>query len=95
MEVDKILIEPYITEKSDYLNQKSKKGHIVVFKVHKKANKNQIKKAFYDLYKIKVLKINIINQPYRKTRFRNIVSRKPGFKKAILLLEPGKTIKFD
>lgn len=95
METDKILIEPYVTEKTEQLNQNSKKGQIVVFKVNKKANKNQIKKAIYDLYKIKVLKINIINQPYKKTRFRNILSKKPGFKKAIILLEPGKTIKFE
>lgn len=95
MDLDKILIEPYVTEKTEQLNQNSKKGQIIVFKVHKKANKNQIKKAIYDLYKIKVLKVNIINQPYRKTRFRNIISKKPGFKKAIILLEPGKTIKFE
>jgi hypothetical protein len=41
------------------------------------------------------MKVNIINQPYRKTRFRNIVTKKPGFKKAIITLEPGKTIKFE
>lgn len=91
----KILIEPYNTEKLEFLNQHSKKGQIVIFKVLKTATKHQIKQAIYNLYNIKVQKINIINQPYKKTRFRNIISRKPGFKKAIVLLEQGKTIQFE
>jgi len=95
MEIDKILIMPYITEKTEILNKNSKSGQIVVFKVHKNATKFMIKQAIYELYKVKVLKVNIINQPYRKTRFRNVVTKKPGFKKAIIKLEPGKTIKFE
>jgi ribosomal protein L23 len=54
-----------------------------------------IKEAIYRLYNVKALKVNIINQPYKKTRFRNIITKKPGFKKAIITLEPGKTIKFE
>ena len=95
MEIDKILIMPYITEKTEMLNQNSKKGQVIVFKVHKKATKTMIKQAIYELYKVKAMKVNIINQPYRKTRFRNIITKKPGFKKAIITLEPGKTIKFE
>jgi large subunit ribosomal protein L23 len=95
MEIDKILIMPYVTEKTEMLNQNSKKRQVVVFKVHKKATKTMIKQAIYELYKVKAMKVNIINQPYRKTRFRNIVTKKPGFKKAIITLEPGKTIKFE
>jgi large subunit ribosomal protein L23 len=95
MEIDKVLIMPYITEKTEMLNNKSKKGQIVVFKVHKKATKTMIKEAIYRLYNVKALKVNIINQPYKKTRFRNIITKKPGFKKAIITLEPGKTIKFE
>ncbi len=91
----KILISPYITEKMEYLNQNSKKGQIVIFKVNKKATKNQIKQAIYNMYKVKVKKVNIINQPYKKTRFRNIISKKSGFKKAILQLEIGSKIQFD
>lgn len=86
---------PYITEKTEMLKSNSKKGQIVVFKVHKNANKTLIKQAIYELYKVKALKVNIINQPYKKTRFRNVMTKKPGFKKAIVLLEPGKEIKFD
>ncbi len=95
MEIDKVLIMPYITEKTQMLNEKSKKGQVVVFKVNKNANKHMIKQAIYQLYNIKALKVNIINQPYKKTRFRNIQTKKPGFKKAIITLEPGKTISFE
>ncbi len=95
MEIEKILIMPYVTEKIQLLDSKSKKGQIVVFKVHKDANKSMIKEAIYKLYNIKALKVNIINQPYKRRRFRNIITKKPGFKKAIVTLEPGKTIKFE
>ncbi|GIX42821.1 MAG: 50S ribosomal protein L23 [Leptospiraceae bacterium] len=95
MEIDKVLIMPYVTEKTEMLNQNSKKGQVVVFKVHKNATKTMIKEAIYRLYNVKAMKVNIINQPYKKTRFRNIITKKPGFKKAIITLEPGKTIKFD
>lgn len=95
MEPEKILIMPYVTEKTEMLKNNSKKGQVVVFKVHKDANKTMIKQALYQLYKVRALKVNIINQPYRKTRFRNIITKKPGFKKAIITIEPGKEIKFD
>ncbi len=95
MEIDKVLIMPYVTEKTQRLNDISKKGQVVVFKVSKNATKNMIKQAIYELYKVKAMKVNIINQPYKKTRFRNIITKKPGFKKAIITLEPGKTITFE
>ncbi len=95
MDIDNILIMPYVTEKTQYLNQKSKTGQIIVFKVHPKANKTMIKNAIKNMYNLRVLDVKIINQPYRKARFKNKILRSPGFKKAIIKLEPGQTIKFD
>ena len=49
---------PIITEKATILSEQNK----TVFKVHEKANKKNIKKNIEKLFKVKVIKINIINR---------------------------------
>ena len=49
---------PIITEKATILSEQNK----TVFKVHDKANKKNIKKNIEKLFKVNVVKINIINQ---------------------------------
>ena len=48
---------PIITEKATILSEQNK----TVFKVHNKANKKSIKKSIEKLFKVNVIKINIIN----------------------------------
>ena len=48
---------PIITEKATILSEQNK----TVFKVHNKANKRNIKKILKKLYKVNVIKVNIIN----------------------------------
>ena len=52
---DKIL-SPVVTEKSTNLSEQSK----VVFKVLNKSNKKSLKKAVEKIFKVNVIKINII-----------------------------------
>ena len=49
---------PIITEKATILSEQNK----TVFKVHEKANKRSIKKNIEKLFKVSVVKVNIINQ---------------------------------
>ena len=49
---------PIITEKATILSEQNK----TVFKVHEKANKKTIKKNIEKLFKVNVIKVNIINQ---------------------------------
>ena len=49
---------PIITEKATILSEQNK----TVFKVHDKANKKTIKKNIEKLFKVNVVKVNIINQ---------------------------------
>ena len=53
---DKI-IAPIVTEKSTNLSEQNK----VIFKVHAKANKNNLKK-YRKNFKVNVTKVNIINK---------------------------------
>ena len=48
---------PIITEKATILSEQNK----TVFKVHNKANKSVIKKNIEKLFKVNVIKVNIIN----------------------------------
>jgi len=92
MDLNQVLVMPYVTEKTEALKENAAAGQVVVFKVHKSANKELIRQAIRKIYNVDTLKINIINAPSKLTRFRNSQAKIPGFKKAIVTIEPGKTI---
>ena len=52
-----------------------------VFKVHKNANKKIIKKNIEKLFKVKVIKVNIINKKTKIKMRQGKVSKKTGYKK--------------
>ena len=82
------LINPIVTEKSTNLSEQDK----VVFKVNKTANKKVLKKNIEKLFKVNVLKINIINKQSRKKITRGKKVKVKGYKKAIITLKKGQTI---
>ena len=86
--LEKILIAPYITEKSTALSQKNQ----YVFRIWQKANKNEVKKAIENLYKVKVMDVKIINVPAKRRRLGRISGWKKGFKKAIVRIKEGQKI---
>ena len=84
---DKI-ISPHITEKSTNLSEQNK----IIFKVPPKANKKILKKNIEKIFKVNVIKINIIN---KKTRIKVTNRGKKkilGFKKAIVTIKKGQNI---
>ena len=85
--LDKI-ISPHITEKSTNLSEQNK----IIFKVPPKANKKILKKNIEKIFKVNVIKINIIN---KKTRIKVTNRGKKkilGFKKAIVTIKKGQNI---
>ena len=79
---------PIITEKATVLSEQNK----TIFKVHKNANKKIIKKNIEKLFKVKVIKVNIINRKTKIKMRQGKVSKKTGYKKAIVTLKKGQTI---
>ena len=79
---------PIITEKATILSEQNK----TVFKVHKKANKKTIKKSIEKIFKVNVIKINIINQKSKFKMKQGKKSIKNGYKKAIITLKKGQSI---
>ena len=79
---------PIITEKATVLSEQNK----TVFKVHAKANKKNIKKNIEKLFKVNVIKVNIINQKSKTKMKQGRKSIKTGYKKAIITLKKGQSI---
>ena len=79
---------PIITEKATILSEQNK----TVFKVHEKANKKTIKKNIEKIFKVNVIKINIINQKTKMKIKQGKKSYKSGYKKAIITLKKGQSI---
>ena len=84
---DKIL-SPVVTEKSTNLSELNK----IVFKVPQKANKNNIKKSVEKIFKVNVIKINIINKKNRIKVTRGRKINVIGYKKAVVTLKKGQNI---
>jgi large subunit ribosomal protein L23 len=79
---------PIVTEKATILSEQNK----TVFKVHSGADKNSIKKNIEKLFKVTVVKVNIINTKTKKKIKQGKLSTKPGYKKAIITLKKGQSI---
>jgi len=84
-----MLIHPLRTEKITALGVERKYG----FRVHPQENKIEIAREIERLYKIKVQKVAISWTKHKKRRVGGIQGRKAGFKKAIVTLKEGYTIK--
>ena len=79
---------PIITEKATILSEQNK----TVFKVHEDANKKNIKKNIEKLFRVNVVKVNIINQKAKLKMKQGKKSYKAGYKKAIITLKKGQSI---
>ena len=84
-----ILVRPLITEKASDLSQYNKH----VFEVSVSANKIQIAQAIEDRYGVLPTKINIINNRGRSVRYGRSTGTTRSWKKAVITLPEGKTIK--
>ena len=82
------IVSPVITEKATALSEFNK----IVFKVHKGANKNSIKKSIEKIFKVNVIKINTINLKGKTKLVKGKKSSRPGYKKAIVTLKKGQSI---
>ena len=82
------ILSPLVTEKSTNLSEINK----VVFKVNSLANKKSIKKNIEKIFKVNVIKINIINKQRRIKIARGKKAKVRGYKKAIITLKKGQNI---
>ena len=82
------IISPVVTEKSTNLSEQNK----IVFKVSNKLNKIILKKNIEKIFKVNVIKVNIINKQPRKKIVKGKKVKIQGYKKAIITLKKGQNI---
>jgi len=82
------IVSPVITEKATTLSEFNK----MVFRVHKGASKNSIKRSIEKIFKVNVIKINTINLKGKTKLVKGKKSSRPGYKKAIVTLKKGQSI---
>ena len=93
MKLSDVLLKPILSEKANAQQEKLRR---YAFRVARKANKLEIKKAIETFYGVTVVEVNTAVVPAKnKTRFTKagyISGRKPGFKKAMVTIGEGDTI---
>ncbi len=89
MNFEDVLIEPVLSEKATALREQNK----YTFIVSPSATKIQIKEAVRKLFNVKVVDCTTINVQGKMKRLRGKPGRTASFKKAIVKLAPGETIK--
>ena len=89
MNYEDILIKPVLSEKATMLREQNK----YTFVVSKDATKFQIKEAVRKLFNVKVVDCTTMNVRGKEKRLRGRPGMTAGYKKAIVKLAPGETIK--
>lgn len=87
-----VLRRPILTEKSSHQYAKLNQ---YVFEVDKNANKSMIKEAVEAIFDVKVLRVNTMIVPAKRSRralSRRVLIRKSAYKKAVVTLASGDTI---
>ena len=91
MHYRKVIRRPIITEKSTKLADEEFQ---YIFEVDERANKHEIKEAVELIWpKVDVVKVRVMNMPAKRAkRWRKMIIRKKGWKKAIVTLLPGQRL---
>ena len=89
MQYTDVIIAPVLTEKSNEMREQRK----YVFKVDSRSTKVQIKEAVRKLFNVKVLSCAVVNVDGKMRRVRYRPGKTSGWKKAIVTLADGESIK--
>jgi large subunit ribosomal protein L23 len=89
-----VILRPVISEKSMDESQRGK----YTFAVHEDASKIQIEAAIVEIFKVKVVAVNVLTTKSKEkrggTRRSRIAGRTTPWRKAIVTLAPGQKIEF-
>lgn len=83
-----LIISPRLTEKASLLSS----GNIYTFNVTQNATKTTLAKEIEKKYKVKPIKITVVNNPRVRVFTRGKTGYKTGFKKVSVFLKKGDTI---
>lgn len=94
MELENILIEPVVTEKTNAMREEESVKY--VFKVLPAANKHQVSEAVEKIFNVKTVACNVMwvkgKKKTTRTKSGYREGQKSSWKKAIVTLSPGEKI---
>ena len=83
-----VIISPIVSEKSyGLIDQNS-----YTFRVHRNANKTEIRQAVESIWGVKVISVNTLNRKGKEKRFRFTQGRRIDTKRAVVKLAEGDKI---
>lgn len=88
-------VDAYKILRSFYVSEKASTGIAMnqyIFRVFDRANKSEVKKEVAKLFNVKVKQVRMLNTHKKRRDLGKHPGFKPGFKKAIVVLEEGYTI---
>jgi large subunit ribosomal protein L23 len=91
VDIYQVVKEPHIAEKATLQKEASNQ---VTFKVDRRANKVEIRRAVETLFKTKVLEVRTMRVSGKSRRIGRNVGKRPDWKKAVVKLAPGENIEF-
>jgi large subunit ribosomal protein L23 len=86
---NEVLLAPVVSEKS-YAQIESRNTYS--FRIHPDAHKTQVRQAVEELFNVKVVRVNVSKVQSKPKRRGMNRGRRPGWKKAIVQLQPGDSI---
>ena len=93
MKLSEVLVKPILTEKANAQQEKMRR---YAFRVSRKANKLEIKKAVEEFYSVRVINVNTSVVPgkakSRSTKAGVVQGRKSAYKKALVTVAEGENI---
>lgn len=86
-----VIKKPLFTEKGTHLKESMNK---LLIEVNRDANKLEIKKAFEEIFKVKVDKVSTMTVNGKWKRQGKSVGKRPDRKKALVTLKKGEKLDF-
>jgi large subunit ribosomal protein L23 len=84
-----IIKRPLLTEKC---TRKKEEFNEFAFEVDRRANRSEVKMAVQTLFKVKVLRVNLMQLEGKKKRIGKKLGKTADWKKALVRLAPGEAI---
>ena len=86
-----IIKNPRVTEKASFAAEQN----VYTFDISSSANKTEIKKAIFTLYKVKPIRVNVLAVPKKTVmKGRSKEGQRGGGRKALVYLKKGDKIEF-
>lgn len=86
MNDQQVIRRPIVTEKTTLLREVT---NVIVFEVHRDANKIEVRRAVEALFKVKVAEVRLLNVHGKEKRLGRYVGHKPDWRKAYVRLKEG------